>query len=124
MDSGVSMENIMKASLGEVGNKLTVTFKKTILVRDYETEVVEATTSVDLDEKLTGIERMFVTILLQAQMEYTSLINLATKGIVTGTQLTDKKKSLEESVTAIKLKAEELLGVGAVDKYINFTNLT
>ena len=49
----INMDDIMNASLGEVSNKLSVTFKKTVLVRDYETEVMEAVTSVELDHGLS-----------------------------------------------------------------------
>jgi hypothetical protein len=118
-----NMDSIMNASFGEVSNKLTVTFKKTILVRDYETEVIEATTSVELDGKVRGIERMFISALLEAQMEYTVYCNLAVKGIATATQLAEKKKCLEEAVYAIKFKADSLLGAGVIDKYINDVNL-
>lgn len=116
----VSMDSIMQASLGEVSNKLTVTFKKTVLIRDYETEVVESTTTVEIDQKLSAIERMFITALLQAQMEYTAYCNLAAKGIVTATELAGRKKMLEEGVYAIKFKADSILGAGVIDKYIEY----
>lgn len=114
----LSMEDIMSSSFGEVSNKLEVTFKKTVLVRDYETEVVEATTSVELDHGVKGIERMFITALMQVQMEYTAYCNLAAKGIVTNTQLVERKKELEEAAYAIKYKADTILGPGVIDKYI------
>lgn len=119
----VSMEDIMQASIGEVSNKLTVNFKKTVLIRDYETEVIESTTTVDLDHELTGIERMFITALLEIQMEYTAYCNLAVKGIVTNTQLQERKRMLEEGLYAIKYKADEILGFGVIDKYIKHNNL-
>jgi len=117
------MDKIMSASFGEVANELTVTFKKTVLIRDYETEVVEATTTVKLDKPVSGIERMFISALLQVQMEYTTYCNLATKGIVTQTQLMERKKMLEEAVFNIKYKADSILGAGVIDKYVNFDNL-
>ena len=123
INNRISMDDIMNASLGEVSNKLTVTFKKTVLIRDYETEVIESTTSVELDHPLTGIERMFVTALIQIQMEYTAYINLASKGIVTQSQLSARKKMLEEGLFNIKFKADQILGQGVIDKYIDYRNL-
>ena len=119
----ISMEDIMQASFGEVSNKLTVTFKKTVLIRDYETEVIESTTSIDLDHPITGIERMFITAMLEIQMEYTAYVNLASKGIVTQSQLLQRKQMLEEGLFNIKYKADSILGAGVIDKYINYNNL-
>ncbi len=121
--NAISMGNIMEASLGEVSNKLTVTFKKTVLIRDYETEVIEATNSVEFDHPLIGIERMFVTAILEIQMEYTAYINLASKGIITQSQLSERKLMLEQSLYTIKVKADQILGVGVIDKYLDFKNL-
>lgn len=123
MSNTISMDNIMEASLGEVSNRLTVTFKKTILVRDYETEVIEATNSVEFDHPLVGIERMFVTAIMEIQMEYTAYVNLASKGIVTQSQLTQRKTMLEQSLYNIKVKADSILGAGVIDKYLDFKNL-
>ena len=119
----IPMDSIMEASLGEVSNKLTVTFKKTVLIRDYETEVIEATNSVEFEHPLVGIERMFVTAIIEIQMEYTAYINLASKGIITQSQLTERKLMLEQSLYTIKVKADQILGAGVIDKYLEFRNL-
>lgn len=121
--NAISMDRIMEASLGEVSNKITVTFKKTVLIRDYETEVIEATNSVEFDHPLIGIERMFVTAILEIQMEYTAYVNLASKGIITQSQLTERKLMLEQSLYTIKVKADQILGAGVIDKYLEFKNL-
>lgn len=123
MGNTISMDNIMEASLGEVSNKLTVTFKKTVLIRDYETEVIEATNSVEFDHPLVGIERMFVAAILEIQMEYTAYVNLTSKGLITQTQLTQRKTMLEQSLYNIKVKADAILGEGVINKYLEFKNL-
>ena len=117
------MDTILDASLGEVSNKLTVTFKKTVLIRDYETEVIEATNSVEFDHALIGIERMFVCAIIEIQMEYTVYVNLVSKGLITNSQLKERKKVLEQSLYSIKVKADQILGVGKIDKYLKDTNL-
>jgi hypothetical protein len=119
----LSMDRIMDASFGEVSNKLTVTFKKTVLIRDYETEVIEATSTVEFDHPLVGIERMFVTGLIQVQLEYTAYISLQAKGLVTQSEMAIRKKSMEEELYSIKYKADQILGPGVIDKYLDYTNL-
>lgn len=122
-DASIPMDTILDASLGEVSNKLTVTFKKTVLIRDYETEVIEATNSVEFDHALIGIERMFVCAIIEIQMEYTVYVNLVSKGLITNSQLKERKKVLEQSLYSIKVKADQILGVGKIDKYLKDTNL-
>lgn len=122
-DNKISMEQVMNASLGEVSNKLTITFKKTVLIRDYETEVIEATNSVEFDHNLIGIERMFVSAIIEMQMEYTTYINLVSKGLITQTEFASRRKTLEEALFSIKFKADQILGEGVIDKYLDFKNL-
>ena len=119
----IDMDSILSASLGEVSNKLTVTFKKTVLIRDYETEVIEATNSVEFDHPLVGIERMFVAAILEIQMEYTAYINLTAKGLISNTQFKQRKEELEQGLYSIKFKADQILGEGVIDRYIEFRNL-
>ena len=119
----IPMDKIMEASLGEVSNKLTVTFKKTVLIRDYETEVIEATNSVEFDHPLIGVERMFVTAIIEIQMEYTAYISLTAKGLITNSQLAERKEMLEQGLYSIKFKADQILGPGVIDKYLDYKNL-
>lgn len=119
----IDMSQVMEASFGEVSDKLTVTFKKTVLIRDYETEVIESTSTIEIDHPLTGIERMFISALLEVQMEYTAYINLASKGLVTNKELNERKSVLEEELYSIKFRADQILGQGAIDKYLEFRGL-
>lgn len=119
----IPMDSIMEASFGEISNDLTVTFKKTVLLRQYETEVIESTSTVKFDHPLVGIERMFVTAILEIQMEYTAYINLTTKGLITNTQFQQRKEELEQNLYNIKVKADQILGAGVIDKYLEFRNL-
>lgn len=118
----MDMNKILNASFGEISNRLRVTFKKTVLIRQYETEVIELETELEIDNKLTGAERMFLTAMLQVQLEYTAYCQLAFKGIVTQTELNNRKSQLEESLQVIKNKAESVLGY-SMDKYIELSNL-
>lgn len=123
MANKIEMDKVMQASFGEISNDLTVTFKKTVLLRQYETEVIESTSTVKFDHPLIGIERMFVTAILEIQMEYTAYINLTTKGLITNTQFQQRKEELEQNLYNIKVKADQILGAGVIDKYLEFRNL-
>ena len=119
----ISMDDVMEASFGEVSNNITVTFKKTVLIRDYETEVIEATNNVVFEKPLSGIERMFVCAVIEMQMEYTVYVNLMSKGLITKTEFSNRKQRLEEALYSIKFKADQILGEEAIDKYLKYKDL-
>lgn len=116
------MADIMnKLMVSKAGNAETVrvVFKKTVNTAQYETEVYEADTSVDLEEGITGIERILVTHILFAELEYGVLLKLVLKGVITKQ---DMDKSVEKSEYGIKLlydKAEQLGIRPNIEKYFN-----
>lgn len=116
-DPTIPIEEIMKASFGEVGEDVRTSFKKTVLIKQYETEVIEAESTLHFDKQLTAAERMFICAALQVQMEYTAYCQLAYKGMVTNTELRQHKWELEAGLAAIKNKAEQALG-RSLDNYI------
>lgn len=107
----MSMEQIMEASFGEASSEVRANYKKVVNVAQYESEVIELGTILDMGERdITGAERVLISAMLQAQLEYSAYCNLAFKGLVTATELDNRKKQLEGSIQAIKNKAEEVLG--------------
>lgn len=113
----ISVDQIMQSSFGEASQTLRATYKKTVLIKQYETEVVELETTLKIDKQLTGAERMFITAALQVQLEYTAYCQLAFKGLITQTELTSRKSELEGGLQAIKTKAEAKLG-RSLDEYV------
>lgn len=113
----LTLENVLDASLGESNNQLTVSFKKTVLIRDYETEVIEASTNVTIDKPLNGAERTFVTAMLRVQLEYEAYCNLLMKGLVTQTAFNERKSCLEQELNLLKDKVEQITGK-SVDEFI------
>lgn len=111
------INKVMQASFGETSNVMTVSFKKTVLVRDYETEVIEASTNVVIDKAITGAERTFITAIMRIQMEYEAFCNLVMKGMVTQTQFNQRKECLANELSAIKAKSESVLG-RSLDEYL------
>lgn len=113
----ISVEQVMQSSYGESAQEIRASYKKTVLIRQYETEVVELETILKIDKQLTGAERMFISAALQVELEYTAYCQLAFKGLVTQTQLLERKKVLEDGLEAIKQKAEGRLG-RSLDSYV------
>lgn len=108
----LTMEDIMRAKLGDIPEtgELTVRFKKTTNVRQYESEVIEASMSLKCENNLTGAERMLALALMQAQLEYEVFCSLAFKGVINQTELNQRKDELEKAVNSIRAKAEKVLG--------------
>lgn len=117
MGNRVSLDELMNSQLGEKANKIVASFKKTILIKDYETEVVEITNEIELEEELTGIERMLLCSMLEAKMEYTVYINLLQKGMISQQTYNNRKYGLEEELGTLKKKAEEMVGSDRISKY-------
>lgn len=117
--SHMSMNKILEASFGETSSKLRASYKKTVQIRPYETEVMEVETELNIENGISGAERMLISAILQAQLEYECFCNLVYKGIVTSAELDKRRRELEDGVTAIKDKAEKLLGK-PLDKYFNY----
>lgn len=110
------IDKVLGASFGEASNVLTVSFKKTVLIRDYETEVIEASTNVTIDHPITGAERSLITAMMRIQMEYEAYCNLVMKGMVTQMQFDQRKQALANDLIALKAKAEAISGQ-SMDKY-------
>ena len=88
-------------------------------LRQYETEVIELETELNVERKLSGAERMLISAILQAQLEFMAYTQLGVKGLITQTELDNRKKELETSVALIKAKGEKVLGTD-LDKYLTF----
>lgn len=114
----ILVENLMQSSFGETSSEIRATYKKTVLIRQYETEVIELETTLKVEDNLSGAERMFISAALQVQLEYTAYCQLAFKGLITETELKNRKKELEEGINAIKQKAEAVLKK-SLDKYLD-----
>lgn len=116
----ISMNNIMSASMGEASSDIRVVFKKTVLIRQYETEVIEAETTIHMEKPLTGVERMLVVSIVQAQIEYQAYIQLAVKGLIGQSQLDQRRDELEKTVNTLNNKAVALTG-HTMDHIINIS---
>lgn len=113
----MDMDKILGASFGEASSEIKATFKKTVRIREYETEVIEIESKLDMGDKtLSGIERVLVSAILQAQLEYESYCGLCYKGLVTQEELNQRRQNLVDEIVALKAKAESITGE-SMDKY-------
>lgn len=110
------VDDMLTCRLGETDSKLRVTFKKTVKVREYETEVTEVTNEITVDEEITGMERIFIGEIIKCQSEYLIYIDLYERGTVTKDEYMAKRKVIEETLQTLLDRAA---GVGVdVSKYI------
>lgn len=115
----LDMDSILGASFGEGENNIRVSFKKTVSIKPYETEVVELESTLKMPKELTGAERVFLAALLQVQLEYEAYVGLLCKGQISQEDFDDRKGKLINEVSIIKRKAETVLGK-SLDEYFTF----
>lgn len=115
----ISMEDIMRARFNESTNTVQINFKKTCLIKAYETEVVEGSATIALNEPMSGIERALAINIIEAQVEQAVNENVLAKGLVTHYEYEQKKKALVETVNELRTQAIKLVGEEQVNKIFN-----
>lgn len=108
--ANINMNDILSANIAECHGTLNAKFKKTVNIRQYESETYELSATVELDYPLSSPERALVTAILQAQVEYTVLCQLFYKHLITPEEFVTRRGELETDVQGMKEKAEELTG--------------
>jgi len=115
----VSMRDILAARFNETTNTVQLNFKKTCLIKAYETEVVEGSATITLNESMSGIERALAINIIEAQVEQAVNENVLAKGLVTHYEYEQKKNALVETVNKLRKQAIELIGEEQVNKIFN-----
>lgn len=110
-------EDILKASFGETNNEIKVTFKKTILTKQYETEVVEIESKLDMNKGLDGATRQLVCAILQAQLELEAYSQLYYKKLVSKEEAISRQEYLVNSVEEAVYKYEKVTGKDASEYF-------
>ena len=108
-----NIDNILNASFGEVSNKISAEFKKTILIRNYETETMTRTAEIVLDKAIDGMDRTFISCLLQAQLELECYTTLYMQLRVSKEEYDTRKYKIEYSVNVMADQYERLTGRSA-----------
>lgn len=120
MSNTVTLDDVLKSNFGEASSEITASFKKTVLIRQYETEVVEYSTTLKLEEPVSGAERVLISAMLQIQLEYTAYADLAHKRYVTESEFNQRKTVLTEEINNLFRKAESVLNK-PLNKYFEVT---
>ena len=105
-----NIDNILQASFGEVSNKISAEFKKTILIRNYETETMTRTAEITLDKAVDGMDRTLISCLMQAQLEMECYITLYMQSKVKKDEYDRRKHEIEYSVNVMASQYERLTG--------------
>lgn len=111
-------DDILNAGYGEVESEITVEFKKTVKIREYETEAFDVMSKLKLDKAVDGYDRTLIYTLMQAQVELRGYAALLMRGIVEQQEYDDRKRKIEMDVNMIANKYEQLTGRSA-EKYFN-----
>lgn len=111
------IKKVFNSSFGQTEETIRASFKKTVQIREYETEVVEGSTELKLDRAVSAGEREIIMAMLRLQLEYEAYVSLLKKGLITQRTFDDRKLALTGEVVAIRVKVE---GMGIdVSKYFN-----
>lgn len=111
------IKKVFNSSFGQTEETIRASFKKTVQIREYETEVVEGSTELKLDRAVSAGEREMIMAMLRLQLEYEAYVSLIKKGLITQRTFDDRKLALTGEVVAIRAKVE---GMGIdVSKYFN-----
>lgn len=117
-----SMDDILKANLGESTSKIVVSFKKTIQVEQFNPEVVQIDCETEFTGKMSGIERATIASIIQSQIEYEAFAQMAIKGLINSDVYNCRKASLIASCNAMLQKYEELTGESSESLMARFEN--
>lgn len=106
----VNIEDILASNLDLQNETIEATFKKTVLIKQYETEVIEMKTSLTVNQKYTGAQRVLIVSILKAQLEYAAYSDLLFRQLITQEEYNIRKKEIIDTINALKVKAEQVLG--------------
>lgn len=97
-----------------LSNEISVSIKKTVNIRPYEPEVIEATLSYRIDSPLTCYERMYLLCELQAELESQVFEGLMARGLIQFNDFRERLKASETQCNKSRDKLIEMQGEGAL----------
>lgn len=93
-----SAGDILNAHFGEKETTIKAEFRKTIQIRNYETEVYSISSEIKLDPNITGYRKAFVQSLLQAQLELIAYRSLRLQNKVQEAEYNNRRDSIIYSI--------------------------
>lgn len=99
----MDIKDIISANIGtcKENGSLHVSFKKTVNIRQYETEVVEASLTVPLGHEDVGHRLELVESIALAKVEYGVMFNLLAAGRITQAEFDQRKLELVAGVETL-----------------------
>lgn len=114
----IDMNDVVSAKFMENESDITVKFKKTIQIRQYESEVIEREATIKITEAISGIERMLISEFLSLQLEYMAYTELYGKQLVSATEFETRRNELTTIANTIYTKASNIVGEDRVSKLL------
>lgn len=105
-----TMDDVLNSNMQEEGSRLHALFKKTVVIRQYETEVFESDVEVVLTKPVTGIERSLIVSILQAQLEYDTYVGMFARQIIPATEFNKRKEGIEKDIELMVSKFRDMTG--------------
>lgn len=115
------IDKILNTQFGDPGGELAIEFKKTVKVKQYETEAISVSMRVNLQDA-SGPYRVMAYTLLEAQAEYAAMANLVTKGHITQQEFILRVQALESYVNSMAAKYKSITGLDAEKEFGSMFN--
>lgn len=112
-----SMDDILGAGFGEVSGKIVAKFRKSIMIKDYHPEEIELTAELDMGKEISGMDRVLITSILEAQLECSAYMNLLFEEKITQAQYDKRIAVLTSEINVMAGKYTKLTGKSA-DEYL------
>lgn len=109
-----NMNNILGAKFGEVDTKITASFKKTIQIAQYNPESIELTSELNIPEGTSGVDKVLIANLLDAQMEFAGMWSLLCKKYITQEEYNERKAALELNISQLAEMYKKITGKDSV----------
>ena len=111
MIQNLSINDVMLASVPSIEpSMIRVSFKKTVQIRDYESEVIEMSAELKVPQNTTSAERAAYEALMYSQLRYNGYLQLLFRSRVTQGEFNAELNSITTSCTAMLQKLEALSG--------------
>lgn len=102
---GITMEDILNLSFRWGGDEPKTTIdakaKKVVLVRQYESETLECSSSMEVAGNLTGLERACLAEILHCSLEFSIYTQCLTRGLIQKAEFDNRKMQMKNSVLTL-----------------------
>lgn len=99
----MEFSEIINKKIGKAGEKgtLSVSYKKTVNIRQYETEVVEASLEVPVDVNDTDAKLEVIEAMAMAKVEFAVIYSLANKKLITVEEYERRKAEMLNTIVGL-----------------------